>query len=49
MLRTRISSVYMVSPISEVRTDSPVNGISRMNRASDGMVNRTPVKPRTGP
>jgi hypothetical protein len=29
--------------------DSPVNGISRMNRAREGMVNRTPVKPRIGP
>src|SRR4029450_5062438 len=39
----------MVSPISAVWICSPVKGISRMNRASEGMVNRTPVKPRIGP
>jgi hypothetical protein len=49
MFRTRISRVYMVRPISEVRTDSPVKGIRRMNRASEGMVNSIPVKPRMGP
>jgi hypothetical protein len=39
----------MVRPIRAVWIFSPVKGISRMNRASEGMVNRTPVKPRIGP
>ena len=38
----------MVRPMSGVQMRSPVNGISRMNRAIEGMVNSAPVNPRIG-
>jgi hypothetical protein len=35
MLRSRISNEYSVRPISEVVSDSPVNGSNKINSASE--------------